>query len=95
MNDFLFHFFYKTLPDLDLGKAKRQDFEPAVEKARYKSCLQKESEKKPLHATAVPGKSEPLESSLGVAEQDKQKRLESLLSDIHSYYLQSAHAEDF
>ncbi|XP_061220013.1 DNA repair protein RAD52 homolog isoform X1 [Neopsephotus bourkii] len=30
-------------PELDLVKAKRQDYEPEIEKARYNSCLQREN----------------------------------------------------
>ncbi|XP_062990978.1 DNA repair protein RAD52 homolog isoform X2 [Elgaria multicarinata webbii] len=64
-------------PDFDLGKAKRQDFEPAIEKARYRSCLQKASEDQQPFSTATPGKSDQLESSLIATEQEQQNSKES------------------
>ncbi|NXX74645.1 RAD52 protein, partial [Urocolius indicus] len=33
----------QTPPELDLVKAKRQDYEPEIEKARYKSCLERQN----------------------------------------------------
>ncbi|XP_061866133.1 DNA repair protein RAD52 homolog isoform X3 [Colius striatus] len=33
----------KAPPELDLVKAKRQDYEPEIEKARYKSCLERQN----------------------------------------------------
>ncbi|XP_060135965.1 DNA repair protein RAD52 homolog isoform X3 [Zootoca vivipara] len=71
-------------PDFDLSNAKRQDFEPAIEKARYNSCLKKTSEDHQQFSTATPVKTEQLESSLSTAEQDQQSS-EVLLSDA-TYY---------
>lgn len=62
-------------PDLDLSNAKRQDFEPAVEKARYSSCLQKEHEDQQQFAIATSGKSDQSEPSLSTPGQDQENRL--------------------
>ncbi|XP_048357831.1 DNA repair protein RAD52 homolog isoform X2 [Sphaerodactylus townsendi] len=65
-------------PDLDLGSAKRQDFEPAVEKARYSSCLQKEHKEQQQFATAPSSKSDQSELLLSTSEQDLENRRVSL-----------------
>nr|XP_056703349.1 DNA repair protein RAD52 homolog [Euleptes europaea] len=67
-------------PDLDLGNAKRQDFEPAVEKARYSSCLQKEHEDQQQFATTTSGKSDQSELLLSTSEQDPENSRVSLPS---------------
>ncbi|XP_060101747.1 DNA repair protein RAD52 homolog [Heteronotia binoei] len=73
-------------PDLDLSNAKRQDFEPAVEKARYSSCLQKEREDQQQFATATSGKSDQSEPSLSTSEQDRENSRVSLpLEDDATY----------
>nr|XP_023957734.1 DNA repair protein RAD52 homolog isoform X4 [Chrysemys picta bellii] len=60
-------------PELDLAKAKRQDFEPAIEKARYSSCLQKQSAGQPQHCESLsPRKPEQEVTSLSTAEQEQQ-----------------------
>uniref|UniRef100_A0A674J4L4 DNA repair protein RAD52 homolog n=1 Tax=Terrapene triunguis TaxID=2587831 RepID=A0A674J4L4_9SAUR len=60
-------------PELDLAKAKRQDFEPAIEKARYSSCLQKQSAGQPQHCESLsPRKPEQEAASLSTAEQEQQ-----------------------
>ncbi|TFK02384.1 DNA repair protein RAD52-like protein [Platysternon megacephalum] len=60
-------------PELDLAKAKRQDFEPAIEKARYSSCLQKQSAGQPQHCESLsPCKPGPEAASLSTAEQEQQ-----------------------
>uniref|UniRef100_A0A8C4YI19 DNA repair protein RAD52 homolog n=1 Tax=Gopherus evgoodei TaxID=1825980 RepID=A0A8C4YI19_9SAUR len=60
-------------PELDLAKAKRQDLEPAIEKARYSSCLQKQSAGQPQHCESMspcrPGQEV---ASLSTAEQEQQ-----------------------
>ncbi|XP_050774812.1 DNA repair protein RAD52 homolog isoform X1 [Gopherus flavomarginatus] len=60
-------------PELDLAKAKRQDLEPAIEKARYSSCLQKQSAGQPQHCESVspcrPGQEV---ASLSTVEQEQQ-----------------------
>ncbi|XP_044847178.1 DNA repair protein RAD52 homolog isoform X1 [Mauremys mutica] len=60
-------------PELDLAKAKRQDLEPAIEKARYSSCLQKQSAGQPQHCESLspcrPGQEV---ASLSTAEQEQQ-----------------------
>ncbi|XP_077196119.1 DNA repair protein RAD52 homolog isoform X1 [Paroedura picta] len=65
-------------PDLDLSNAKRQDFEPAVEKARYSSCLQKEHEDQQQFATATFGKSGQSEPSVSTSEQEQENSRVSL-----------------
>ncbi|CAI5786337.1 DNA repair protein RAD52 homolog isoform X3 [Podarcis lilfordi] len=65
-------------PDFDLSNAKRQDFEPAIEKARYNSCLKKTREDHQQFSTATPVKTEQLESSLSTSEQDQQSSEVSL-----------------
>ncbi|EMP25362.1 DNA repair protein RAD52 like protein [Chelonia mydas] len=60
-------------PELDLAKAKRQDFEPAIEKARYSSCLQKQSAWQPQHCESMsPCKPGQEAASLSTAEQEQQ-----------------------
>ncbi|XP_062837220.1 DNA repair protein RAD52 homolog isoform X2 [Anolis carolinensis] len=59
-------------PDLDLSKAKRQDFEPVVEKARYDSCLQKASKGQNHLSAITPGSSDQWNSSRSMVEQDQQ-----------------------
>ncbi|XP_061494630.1 DNA repair protein RAD52 homolog isoform X2 [Rhineura floridana] len=73
-------------PDFDLGNVKRQDFEPAVEKARYSSCLQKASKGQQQLSTTTPGKSEQLESSLSTTEQDQQNSGVSLALECDATY---------
>ncbi|XP_053111845.1 DNA repair protein RAD52 homolog isoform X3 [Hemicordylus capensis] len=72
--------------DLDLDKAKRQDFEPAIEKARYRSCLQKKSEGQQPFVTTTPGKSDPSELSMNTAEQNQQISRVSLPSECDATY---------
>uniref|UniRef100_A0A8D2LWI0 RAD52 homolog, DNA repair protein n=1 Tax=Varanus komodoensis TaxID=61221 RepID=A0A8D2LWI0_VARKO len=72
-------------PDFDLSKAKRQDLEPAVEKARYRSCLQKAHEVPQQFSTAISGNPDQLESSLSATEQDQQNRM-SLSSEYDATY---------
>ncbi|XP_054844760.1 DNA repair protein RAD52 homolog isoform X1 [Eublepharis macularius] len=71
--------------DLDLGNAKRQDFEPAVEKARYSSCLQKEQEDQQQLTTATSGKSDQSEPSLSTSEQDQENRVSLPLESDATY----------
>ncbi|KAM9173943.1 DNA repair protein RAD52 homolog isoform 2-T3 [Pangshura tecta] len=60
-------------PELDLAKAKRQDLEPAIEKARYSSCLQKQSAGQPRHCESLsPCRPEQEVASLSTAEQEQQ-----------------------
>uniref|UniRef100_A0A8D0GVP6 DNA repair protein RAD52 homolog n=1 Tax=Sphenodon punctatus TaxID=8508 RepID=A0A8D0GVP6_SPHPU len=54
--------------ELDLAKAKRQDLEPAIEKARYNSCLQKECTGQQQCETTSPRKPSPLGASLCATE---------------------------
>lgn len=61
-------------PDFDLGKAKRQDFEPAIEKARY-SSLHKEHEIQHQFAAAAQDKCDQSESSVNSVEPNELKRL--------------------
>ncbi|KAM6436125.1 DNA repair protein RAD52 homolog isoform 1-T1 [Liasis olivaceus] len=60
-------------PDFDLGKVKRQDFDPTVEKARYNSCLQKASEDQKPFSSSTPGRSNKLRSPLNATEQDQNR----------------------
>lgn len=64
-------------PDPDLSRAKRQDFEPAIEKARYSSCLQKRSEGQQHLSAAIPDKSDQRDLSLSTGEQEQQNRLDA------------------
>uniref|UniRef100_A0A8D2Q964 RAD52 homolog, DNA repair protein n=1 Tax=Varanus komodoensis TaxID=61221 RepID=A0A8D2Q964_VARKO len=73
-------------PDFDLSKAKRQDLEPAVEKARYRSCLQKAHEVPQQFSTAISGNPDQLESSLSATEQDQQNSRMSLSSEYDATY---------
>ncbi|XP_075797255.1 DNA repair protein RAD52 homolog isoform X2 [Pelodiscus sinensis] len=60
-------------PELDFTKAKRQDFEPAIEKARYSSCLQKHSTGQPQHCESVsPHKQGQETASSSTTEQEQQ-----------------------
>ncbi|XP_063164496.1 DNA repair protein RAD52 homolog isoform X2 [Candoia aspera] len=62
-------------PDFDLGKVKRQDFDPTIEKARYNSCLQKASEHQKPFSSSTPGKSNKIISGspLNATEQDQNR----------------------
>ncbi|XP_039213834.1 DNA repair protein RAD52 homolog isoform X1 [Crotalus tigris] len=60
-------------PDLDLGKVKRQDFDPSIEKARYNSCLQKGSEDQKFFSLPTPGKSHRLGSPLNAIGQNQNR----------------------
>ncbi|XP_075797284.1 DNA repair protein RAD52 homolog isoform X5 [Pelodiscus sinensis] len=63
----------KLPPELDFTKAKRQDFEPAIEKARYSSCLQKHSTGQPQHCESVsPHKQGQETASSSTTEQEQQ-----------------------
>ncbi|XP_060632721.2 DNA repair protein RAD52 homolog isoform X1 [Anolis sagrei] len=73
-------------PDLDLSKAKRQDFEPAVEKARYGSCLQKASKGQNHLSAATPGSSDQWNSSRSSVEQDQQNSEASLALECDATY---------
>ncbi|XP_042324830.1 DNA repair protein RAD52 homolog isoform X2 [Sceloporus undulatus] len=73
-------------PDFDLSKAKRQDFEPAIEKARYSSCLQKAGEGEHQLSTTTPGKSDQWDSSLNTAEHDQQNSGASLALECDATY---------
>ncbi|XP_029139613.1 DNA repair protein RAD52 homolog [Protobothrops mucrosquamatus] len=68
-------------PDLDLGKVKRQDFDPSIEKARYNSCLQKGSEDQKFFSSSTPGKSHRLDSPLNAIGQNRSAALNSLPLD--------------
>nr|XP_020644746.1 DNA repair protein RAD52 homolog isoform X1 [Pogona vitticeps] len=73
-------------PDFDLSKAKRQDFEPAIEKARYSSCFQKQREgQQHLNAT-IPDKSDQQDPSLSSSEQGQQNREVSLTLECDATY---------
>ncbi|XP_039213919.1 DNA repair protein RAD52 homolog isoform X2 [Crotalus tigris] len=63
----------KMPPDLDLGKVKRQDFDPSIEKARYNSCLQKGSEDQKFFSLPTPGKSHRLGSPLNAIGQNQNR----------------------
>ncbi|XP_042324835.1 DNA repair protein RAD52 homolog isoform X4 [Sceloporus undulatus] len=76
----------KMPPDFDLSKAKRQDFEPAIEKARYSSCLQKAGEGEHQLSTTTPGKSDQWDSSLNTAEHDQQNSGASLALECDATY---------
>ncbi|KAL7982258.1 hypothetical protein Chor_009856 [Crotalus horridus] len=69
-------------PDLDLGKVKRQDFDPSIEKARYNSCLQKGSEDQKFFSLPTPGKSHRLGSPLNAIGQN-QNRSAALFNSSH------------
>ncbi|KAG8138349.1 hypothetical protein E2320_004248 [Naja naja] len=58
-------------PDLDLGKVKRQDFDPTIEKARYNSCLKKGSENQKFFSLSTPSKPGKLASPLNAVEQNQ------------------------
>ncbi|KAH0617071.1 hypothetical protein JD844_028689, partial [Phrynosoma platyrhinos] len=73
-------------PDFDLSKAKRQDFEPAIEKARYSSCLQKAGETEHQLSTTTPVKSDQWNSSLGTAEHNQQNSGASLALECDATY---------
>ncbi|XP_013918516.1 PREDICTED: DNA repair protein RAD52 homolog [Thamnophis sirtalis] len=60
-------------PDLDLGKVKRQDFDPTIEKARYNSCLQKGSEDQKLFSLSTPSKSRKSATPLNAIEQNQNR----------------------
>ncbi|KAJ6659994.1 hypothetical protein lerEdw1_018192 [Lerista edwardsae] len=64
-------------PDFNLGKAKRQDFEPAIEKARY-SSLHKEHEIQQQFAAATQDKCAQSESSVNTVEPNELKSRVSL-----------------
>ncbi|NWH62086.1 RAD52 protein, partial [Geococcyx californianus] len=52
----------QTPPELDLVKAKREDYEPEIEKARYNSCLERQSaggrQRCEMASTCKPGQTE-------------------------------------
>ncbi|KAJ7329174.1 hypothetical protein JRQ81_015348 [Phrynocephalus forsythii] len=73
-------------PDIDLSRAKRQDFEPAIENARYNSCLQKQTEGLQHSNTAIHDKSNQKESSLRSGEQDQHNRDVSLTLECDATY---------
>ncbi|XP_026553225.1 DNA repair protein RAD52 homolog [Pseudonaja textilis] len=62
-------------PDLDLGKVKRQDYDPTIEKARYNSCLQKGSEDQKFFSLSTPSKPRKLASPLNAVEQNQNRML--------------------
>ncbi|XP_074839877.1 DNA repair protein RAD52 homolog isoform X2 [Carettochelys insculpta] len=65
-------------PELDLAKAKRQDFEPAIEKARYNSCLQQQSAGRPQQCESMSlHKHGPEVASLCTADQEQQNSTRS------------------
>uniref|UniRef100_A0A8D0DJC6 DNA repair protein RAD52 homolog n=1 Tax=Salvator merianae TaxID=96440 RepID=A0A8D0DJC6_SALMN len=73
-------------PDFDLTKAKRQDFEPAIEKARYNSCLQRAREGRQQFSEAAPGKPDQLDSSLRNLDQNQQNSGISLTLEHDAAY---------
>ncbi|XP_075563092.1 DNA repair protein RAD52 homolog isoform X2 [Pelecanus crispus] len=44
----------QTPPELDLVKAKREDYEPEIEKARYNSCLERQNTGERQHCELAP-----------------------------------------
>ncbi|XP_067392403.1 DNA repair protein RAD52 homolog isoform X3 [Emydura macquarii macquarii] len=68
-------------PELDLAKTKRQDFEPTIEKARYSSCLQKQSAGRPQQCENLsPCKPGQEAASLNPAEQEQQNSSRSSIT---------------
>lgn len=72
-------------PDFDLGNAKRQDFEPAIEKARY-SSLHKENEVQRPFAAAAGDKSDQSESSMHTVEPNELNSRVSLPLECDATY---------
>ncbi|XP_066490459.1 DNA repair protein RAD52 homolog isoform X2 [Tiliqua scincoides] len=72
-------------PDFDMSKAKRQDFEPAIEKARY-SGLHKENEVQQQFAAATCDKSDQSESSMNTIEPNELNSRVSLSLEYDATY---------
>uniref|UniRef100_A0A8C8SFX9 DNA repair protein RAD52 homolog n=1 Tax=Pelusios castaneus TaxID=367368 RepID=A0A8C8SFX9_9SAUR len=70
-------------PELDLDKVKRQDFEPAIEKARYSSCLQKQSAARPQQCeNSFPCNPGQEAASVNTAEQEQQDSSRSSVTAV-------------
>ncbi|XP_025054575.1 DNA repair protein RAD52 homolog [Alligator sinensis] len=80
----------QIFPALDVAKAKRQDFEPSIEKARYNSCLQKQSAGQQQCEMALSCKSDQAEASLNRMEQDHphsaRRNTDSLATEYDATY---------
>uniref|UniRef100_A0A7M4G2B7 DNA repair protein RAD52 homolog n=1 Tax=Crocodylus porosus TaxID=8502 RepID=A0A7M4G2B7_CROPO len=79
----------QIFPVLDVAKAKRQDFEPSIEKARYNSCLQKQSAGQQQCEMALSCKSDQAEASLNRMEQDhphSTRNTDSLATECDATY---------
>ncbi|XP_054242859.1 DNA repair protein RAD52 homolog [Indicator indicator] len=82
----------RQIPEVDLVKAKRQDYEPEIEKARYSSCLERQNTGGRHHyelaANCKPGQ---MEAAAATADQkqpnsSRSSNAESLATDCDATY---------
>ncbi|XP_064892054.1 DNA repair protein RAD52 homolog isoform X1 [Columba livia] len=62
----------QTPPELDLVKAKREDYEPEIEKARYNSCLERQNAGGRQHCETAPT-CEPAQTEAAVVIMDQKQ----------------------
>ncbi|NWH45517.1 RAD52 protein, partial [Fregata magnificens] len=77
-------------PDLDLVKAKREDYEPEIEKARYNSCLERENAGGRQHcemaSTCKPGQTEAAVVMVDQKQPNSSRNTDSLAIECDATY---------
>ncbi|KFO73372.1 DNA repair protein RAD52 homolog [Cuculus canorus] len=80
----------QTPPELDLVKAKREDYEPEIEKARYNSCLERQSAGGRQHcevaSTCKPGRTEAAVAMVDQKEPNSSRNPDSLAIECDATY---------
>ncbi|KFQ35937.1 DNA repair protein RAD52 [Mesitornis unicolor] len=77
-------------PELDLAKAKREDYEPEIEKARYNSCLERQSTGGGKHcemaSTWKPGQTEAAVVAVHQKQSNSSRSSESIAIECDATY---------
>ncbi|XP_074907207.1 DNA repair protein RAD52 homolog isoform X1 [Buteo buteo] len=77
-------------PELDLVKAKRQDYEPEIEKARYNSCLERQNTGGRQHcdmaSNCKPGQTEAAEVTVDQKQPNSSRNTDSLAIECDATY---------
>ncbi|XP_064011753.1 DNA repair protein RAD52 homolog isoform X2 [Pogoniulus pusillus] len=78
------------IPELDLAKAKRQDYEPEIEKARYNSCLERQHTGERQHcemaSSCKPAQTEAAAAPTEQKQSNSSRTADSLALDCDATY---------
>ncbi|KFO93412.1 DNA repair protein RAD52 [Buceros rhinoceros silvestris] len=77
-------------PELDLDKAKRQDYEPEIEKARYNSCLERQNaggrQRGEMASNHQPGQTEAAAGTVEEKQPNSCRNTDSLATECDATY---------